>query len=47
MTGRLNPVLAFAAAALLAAPSMPSGSLAAQDPYRVLIPDFHAKDGQD
>jgi tetratricopeptide (TPR) repeat protein len=46
MTGRL-PVLAFAAAALLAAPSLPASSLAAQDPYRVLIPDFFAKDGQD
>jgi tetratricopeptide (TPR) repeat protein len=46
MTGRL-PVLAIAAAALLAAPSLPASSLAAQDPYRVLIPDFFAKDGQD
>jgi tetratricopeptide (TPR) repeat protein len=48
MTGRLNPVLALAAAALLAAPSLwPSSSVAAQDAYRVLIPDFYAKDGQD
>jgi tetratricopeptide (TPR) repeat protein len=48
MTGRLNPVLALAAAALLAAPSLsPSSSVAAQDAYRVLIADFWARDGQD
>lgn len=49
MTGRLNPVLAVAAAALLAAPLLsPSGALEAQtDDYRVLIVDFFATDGQD
>jgi tetratricopeptide (TPR) repeat protein len=51
MTGRLNPVLAFAAAALLAAPFLSSsGAIQAQDAdveYRVLIPDFFPEDGND
>ena len=49
MTGRLNPVLAMAAAALLAAPLLtPTGAALAQtDDYRMLVVDFHATDGQD
>lgn len=50
MTGRLNPVLAMAAAALLAAPSLSrSASADAQDMsrYSVLIPDFYSVDGND
>jgi tetratricopeptide (TPR) repeat protein len=52
MTGRLNQVLAFAAAALLAAPFFASSSyLAAQQQaqgrFRVLIPDFFPAEGTD
>jgi tetratricopeptide (TPR) repeat protein len=51
MTGRLNPVLAMAAAALLAAPILsPTGAVQAQaanDEYPVLIVDFFAEDAQD
>jgi len=47
MTGRLNPVFAMAAAALLAASLSPSGTVEAQDRYRVLIPDSYAEDGAD
>ena len=49
MTGRLNPVLAVAAAALLAAPILSPAPVQAQatDDYKVLIVDFFASDGMD
>lgn len=49
MTGRLNPVLALAAAALLAAPILSPAPVQAQaaDDYKVLIVDFYASDAMD
>jgi tetratricopeptide (TPR) repeat protein len=49
MTGRLNPVLALATAALLAAPLLSPAPVQAQaaDDYKVLIVDFYATDGMD
>jgi tetratricopeptide (TPR) repeat protein len=51
MTARLNPLLAIAAAVLLAVPAVfGTSALEAQEQvgdYRVLIPDFMAEDGND